>query len=897
MRVLKPFRASFLHRCFDHRQKHYFVPTVLVAVPFGQPHAVASEPELWKMVASELGRVGVLDMWMLKTRGEVLAAGHCFTGQDPKLESYVRLAMWTAQDQDKPVIDRRLVVFGDRQWELTGATPPAPFSKMPVDYTRAFGGEGFDKNPIGRGARAIVDGETEIHPLPNIEDPRELVTKKGDRPNPASLASWDPTWPVHFKKMGTYGGDYAKKSAPGFADDIDFDMFNVAHPEQRISGFFQGGERIRVENMHPTKPVLELRLPAFVARTFFEPKSAYRRQEDAKRLTEIGMRLDTVQVFPHHEIALMFYRGLAEIQTADATDLENVLCAVEDVESEGHPRRSIAHYEAALDKRLDRDRAAALALYDKDLMPDSILPGASATRTGDRLDDVLALEQLYRANMDKRRYRESMAARQGMIDRGLDPALIPEPEPPSPPAKAPSLDELPDIVERTSKEMDAHREDAARRQAEAEAELRKACAEAGRDYDAMVAEGQKGAGGPPKFTARGELQRLRDIVQLSKNAGVDTSQLEAEIEDPRLFEKLLSAERQLVDAYRISVHGAFPASTARVEHSRAVRDELALYVRGAPYDGRIDCTGVDLSKMDLSNAKLQGAFFESANLRGARLVGADLRDAVLAHADLTGADLSGAKLNNATLGRATLDEATLTRADLTEAILIGASLRKAHCEGVTLAKALVTEADFDGAILDGMTAEQLTFAKLSLVGASFRGCKLRLSTFIDCDVSSTDFSESDIAETAFFMCRGQKSRFTDASLHNLRIVHESDFEDAVFARSRMPQSNLRGTKLARADFSDCDLTQSDLSSADLTEANLFRAVLREALLMDTNLTKANLRGANLMLVIAHRVILRGADVSKANLFSADVSHAIGDDKTSFSGTNVKRAFAAGGFLG
>jgi len=63
------------------------------------------------------------------------------------------------------------------------------------------------------------------------------------------------------------------------------------------------------------------------------------------------------------------------------------------------------------------------------------------------------------------------------------------------------------------------------------------------------------------------------------------------------------------------------------------------------------------------------------------------------------------------------------------------------------------------------------------------------------------------------------------------------------------------------------------------------------------LEDAKATGANLMLAIMHRAVLRGADVSKANLFCADLTGAIGDKRTSFSGSNVKRALVAGVFHG
>jgi uncharacterized protein YjbI with pentapeptide repeats len=885
-----------VHRCFDHRRKHFLVSSVVVAVPFDRPHAICTEPELWKMAQGELGRMGVLDFWMLKPTGEILATGACFTGGTPKQQSYVRVAVWPADasDSQKPTIDRRLMVFGDRRWGATGMTPPEPFTEMPVDYSRAFGGEKYDKNPIGRGLGPIKDEEgKEAHPLPNVEDPRELVASRGDRPNPGSPSSMDPTWPAAFKKVGTYDFDYAKKHAPGFADDIDFEMFNVAAPDQRLKGFWAGDERIRVENMHPTKPVLEARLPAFVARVFVRIAEKYAKSDAERDLVEVPLRLDTVHVFPKHERALMIYRGLREIATADATDVDTVLVGLEDRDAD---RRPLSHYKAALELRSDRQKLAAYALFDRDLMPDSMEPSGPGARTGDRLDAVLPIESLMQQNLERKRVREMQASREALLSAGADPALVPDVTPASPPPKEISLDEIPAIMEDAQKKADEARADAERRRADAEERLRAMCLETGQDYDAIVADAKKNAAGPPKFTAKGELQRMRELLQLSINAGMELDGVEERLNSPEFIARLEDTERQLVDAYRLSAHDHDPAPELDEEASKAAREELAVFVRGAPLERR-DFTGADLRGVDLSGVDLSGAFFEKANLAGAKLIGATLEKAVFAHANLEGADLTGAKLKGASLGRANLRGALLACADLAETVLIGADLRGATLTDIALDSATWRDLDLDGAKLDGLRGSQLTFMQVRLNGVSLRGASLKLATFIDCDLDGADFGASELSETAFFMCRGRGAKFEEAKLPNLRIVHECDFEKAVFKSSEMPQTNLRGTRLAGADLSGCDLSQSDLSAADLTDADLTRANLKESLLFDTNLTRAKLRGANLMQVIAHRVVVRGADVSKANLFASDLSHAVGDDKTSFSGSNLKRAFAAGGFLG
>jgi hypothetical protein len=97
-------------------------------------------------------------------------------------------------------LSKTLRVLGDRYWQngLIGLkmTDPEPFVKMPIVYERAFGGvdqksgdaEKHDwerRNPIGAGfavASAHLDGQM----LPNVEEPRELISSWKQRPPPVS---------------------------------------------------------------------------------------------------------------------------------------------------------------------------------------------------------------------------------------------------------------------------------------------------------------------------------------------------------------------------------------------------------------------------------------------------------------------------------------------------------------------------------------------------------------------------------------------------------------------------------------------------------------------------------------------------------------------------------------
>jgi uncharacterized protein YjbI with pentapeptide repeats len=848
-----------------------------------------TETEMWRMAASDLGRFGVLDFWMFKPQAEMLVTGSCFTGEREKGSEFVRLAVGP---QDKRQIDKKLFVFGNRKWTLVGASEPDMFSRMPVDYAHAFGGEGFDQNPVGRGMVPLTD-ETgaEYHPLPNVEDPKHVVKSKGDRPAPASFAAWDLTWPHHFKKkMGTYGFDHVDKNGFSLADDIDFSLFNVAAPDQRVEGYFNGDEEVHIENMHPDRRILDFKLPGYAARCLLKLKDDG--SDPETRTIDVAMKPDTIHVFPHRERCIVMFRGVAQIGTADATDVEIAVAALEEGPQN---RKTREHYEEVIRGRLDKERGALRSLRDRDLIPASAEAGNEAgIRVGDPLEDVLEPEGLLAKNAFARALTEYHRRKDELIAQGVDPALIPPPpQPPTPASK--NLETLPDLVEDLEKQREEAMAKAETARREMEEQLRSICDEHGLDLEAIREQKKKEGRGPPKFSAEREIAQLEELAEVGRKTGVPVPGVQEKLDDPNFRTQLLEAQQHLYMAYRLGAHFQDPADAATPEATEAARDHLTLVVRGAPR-GQRDFTGVDLSGLDLSGVDLEGAFLEGAKLVGTNLERARLRDAVLAHADLTDAKMKGADLERANLGRARLRGADLTGARMVGSILYEAELTEAKLVGADLTEAQTLSLNAEGADFSRIVAKQLVLYKANLKRTVFRGARVTASVLLECDATEIDCGAADFSQTAFVMTKADGANFLDANAENFRMV-SSSFENSDFRMARMPGSNLRGAKLAGSKMTGANLRRSDLSTADMRGVDLSRGIAVECIVMDTNLEGANLNGVNLMLAIMHRANVRGADISGANLFCADLTGAQGDKKTSFAGSNVKRALVAGVFHG
>jgi hypothetical protein len=211
MKVIKPQRLAVLTRTYEYEGRFYLAVNTMAFFTFGQPQRLLSEVSMWKFVATAMGKDAVLDMGMPKQRGEFLVYGKCHA---PRAEPAAAVAVRVKVGAQ----EKKLLVLGDRRWKKIGPIStigePQPFTVMDLDYSKAFGGPDFPRNPLGKGMPPAQDGEPRL--LPNIENPARPVALPDDRPEPAGMGPIDLTWPQRFSKVGTYDDHWLKTRFPGF---------------------------------------------------------------------------------------------------------------------------------------------------------------------------------------------------------------------------------------------------------------------------------------------------------------------------------------------------------------------------------------------------------------------------------------------------------------------------------------------------------------------------------------------------------------------------------------------------------------------------------------------------------------------------------------------------------
>jgi hypothetical protein len=237
------------------------------------------EPLYGEEYSGEPGKSSVLydaDLVSPKRNTDVLLNGHVYApAGKPTTEITATMIV------DK--ITKHLHVFGDRRWKkrLWGLsmTRPVPFEKIPLTYERAFGGWDIKpekssdqrlepRNPIGAGF-AIRAEHLVGQPVPNVEDPKQLISSWRSRPRPAGFGVIASYWSPRLKYAGTYDGKWQKERFPLLPEDFDERFFQSAPEDQQVVGFMRGGEKVELINLSPNGHLtfdLPKIIPGFVTR-------------------------------------------------------------------------------------------------------------------------------------------------------------------------------------------------------------------------------------------------------------------------------------------------------------------------------------------------------------------------------------------------------------------------------------------------------------------------------------------------------------------------------------------------------------------------------------------------------------------------------------------------------
>ncbi|NND59591.1 MAG: DUF2169 domain-containing protein [Gammaproteobacteria bacterium] len=258
---------------------------------------------------------------LCKPATDVVLIAHAVGGEQPVTQMDVGIKVGPVQKLAR--------VFGDRFWVYTHGrvtlSSIQPIQQIPLTWENAFGGLDTLKstaervvveehNPVGTGFGQPLQKEEDWLKLPNIEDPRNLLTEYGGRVHPTGFGFTQPNWHPRAGFAGTYDEEWDKKRKPKLPTDFDRRYFNAAPPDMIAPGFLRGDEPVVVLNASGI-PRYDTRLPAVAPPVCTVMR---RGRED----TTVQTNLDTVIINMDERQLILIWRGYALGSPQDVTTVQ-----------------------------------------------------------------------------------------------------------------------------------------------------------------------------------------------------------------------------------------------------------------------------------------------------------------------------------------------------------------------------------------------------------------------------------------------------------------------------------------------------------------------------------------------------------------------------------------------
>jgi hypothetical protein len=190
-------------------------------------------------------------------------------------------ARWHAGVRVGP-LEKRVLVTGPRAWVYTpllgwALSPIVPVRSVPVRYELAFGGAGYEENPVGMG---YVDprkaDRKQAIPTPQILPPECRDPVFGERIPVEGLSAVHRTWQPRRARAGTCAEVGSLDARVRLPPDFDPTFFNAAHFDLICDDFLRGGEQVCLDNLHPEHASLAFKLPALIVAAAIVDRSGFR---------------------------------------------------------------------------------------------------------------------------------------------------------------------------------------------------------------------------------------------------------------------------------------------------------------------------------------------------------------------------------------------------------------------------------------------------------------------------------------------------------------------------------------------------------------------------------------------------------------------------------------------
>ena len=663
------------------------------------------------------------DFAYFKPRADLLLAGKCHSPQGKKVYS-ANVKFQVGQKL------KTLTVYGNRYWvgglSNNISTNPEPFSELELRYENSYGGEGFKKNPVGKGIKKIeIKTGDNLVPLPNILHLGEKIQSKSTKLEPAGFGPLGQMWIQRYSKIGTYKGNYLKERWPWFAKNFDWGYFNAAPADMQVNGYLRGDEKLFFENLHPVDSQYHSQLPGIKVRCFINEADEKETNYIAPKLfKEVKMNLDTLWADMENEKLVLVWRGVSDIKTEDYEEIKNIFIVSEKLEEQPH---SLEYFR----KQLERE----LAEPEEEI---------SEPEPVDEIDeeDVEIEAEIAKAE-------DQMRA--SLIEAGIDPDNPPPQSEEDKKKEAELLKEMgfEEEVEKIPLTRELFIERAGKKESFEEEDLR------GIDLSGLDLK---------------DLNFQNAIISgvNLKNSNLSNSDLSgadlsgADLSGTKLNNTIFN-DTDLTGANLKNADLTGTALDGTVFENSNIQNAILNNVKGKnPVFTGADLTGSSLIQSEFQGADFSKSILNNSNFQNSLLSETSFENAVGDQTNFTGAELnklkaSGSEFTKAIFQKAAGLETTWTKSKLKEsdfsysefeaANFTSASLEKANLFAANMKFARFMKADLSGAALQKMNLFQGSLEKADLTRADCSGSNFYGVEFLDSIIKDTNFRLANLKMT------------------------------------------------------------------------------------------------------------------------------------------------------
>lgn len=930
MQIVKPINLAIMHRDLALDTGPCLVVTVLIGSAISDNEFV-NEQKMWGKIANSFNGQ-VFDSGMPKTRAEVLAVGDYFPKANNETgDGFVRLKLTRNNNsKERILIDKQLVVRQDRFWDKTANVWLAEkkdsnsIEKIPLDYTNAFGGKGFDANPDGKGFQAKEAYKVGV-PLPNIEYKNAIISHPNDLVKPAALSAIPGHWSERTKYIGDIDAEYLSSGARKMPKNFDMRYLNEAPEDQSFVGYFEGDEEYEIENMTQGYEILKGTISPLIGRCFVEK---YGKDSSAVgELEEVQLNLDTLWLIPEEDLAVTCYRGIVRGVGNGLNDseprLKGLFCAFED---RNHVRRTFDHYHDQYFKRINKEEFFKYALDSTPISPtgmkdplESIARERGAQYNGFMHSNAMAFSDAKiseaKSQLEEKKGEILNDDALGEREKRAVEASFENPSQ----AKSESQIEIEKLVDGISpglskgEPLDLTKLDLSAMAKLQESSQSIAEKEKNKLRDKIESELSKLKSLDPTPEILGGIERLNQLkteIELppilprfdltSQLHSIEASLLEladnpdkaSAIESPdidiaSLKKSIEEAGAQFKEAYTKGAHLMLPARSPHENQEIAI----ALRLLNNFQSGEATCSGdyafVNLSGRNLRGIDLSESYLECVNFCNADLQGANLKNTILAGANLEGANLSQSNLNGSNLGSAILRNTNFENCDLRGAELGGAIIVNSNFSNSRFDSLLLSESELKMSCFDNSTMEKSNFVQCQFEECSFRGANLRKSSFVRCAINSVVMEEADLGGVNFLETKFHDYNCQNTKQANVRYLGECEFSKARFDKSDLSTSSFRGALGSEVSFEFADISSADFSGCQFPSVSFRQCTGRGAVFIQSKIRGSNFVAADIMASLMSGADLFNVSFENANMFGADVLGA-NFGENNFVGANLDR---------